>query len=143
MANVSMDPYLYNPRNVTIGAKRELDKDAFMKILVTQLQHQDPSQPMNDREFIAQMAQFSALEQMNKVATSIDQLNRLSSMTLGAQMLGTTVTWHDDQGAEQTGTVTAVKNVGGIVQVQVGEKLIDLVHIEQIHQQGPEQPQQV
>ena len=47
-----------------------LDKDAFLKLLVTQMQNQDPLSPMEDREFIAQMAQFSSLEQMQNLNTS-------------------------------------------------------------------------
>lgn len=45
----------------------DLDKDAFLRLLVTQLQNQDPLSPMEDREFIAQMAQFSSLEQMQNL----------------------------------------------------------------------------
>lgn len=47
-----------------------LGKDEFLKILVTQLQNQDPLNPMDDKDFIAQMAQFSALEQMNNLNSS-------------------------------------------------------------------------
>ena len=45
-----------------------LGKDAFLELLVTQLQNQDPLNPMDDKEFIAQLAQFSSLEQMSNVA---------------------------------------------------------------------------
>lgn len=51
-----------------------LDKNSFLKLLVTQLSKQDPTNPMNDREFISQMAQFSSLEQMNNVANSMNKL---------------------------------------------------------------------
>ena len=51
----------------------DLDRDAFMKLLVTQLRSQDPLNPMEDREFISQMAQFSSLEQMQNLNESFQQ----------------------------------------------------------------------
>ena len=50
----------------------ELDRDAFLMLLVTQMQHQDPLNPMDDRDFLAQMAQFSALEQQQHMTRSME-----------------------------------------------------------------------
>ena len=50
-------------------------RDAFLQLLVTQLQHQDPTKPQDDSEFIAQLAQFSSLEKLTQIATSVDALN--------------------------------------------------------------------
>ena len=60
----------------TTDTKREaLGKDAFLQLLVTQLQHQDPTKPQDQGEFIAQLATFSSLEKLTQIATSIDALN--------------------------------------------------------------------
>jgi flagellar basal-body rod modification protein FlgD len=51
-----------------------LGQDAFLQLLVTQLQHQDPTKPQADAEFIAQLAQFSSLEKLTQIAASVDAL---------------------------------------------------------------------
>lgn len=64
-----------------------LDKNSFLKLLVTQLSKQDPTNPMNDREFISQMAQFSSLEQMNNVANSMNKLRGSQANQLIGKMI--------------------------------------------------------
>jgi flagellar basal-body rod modification protein FlgD len=55
-----------------------LGQDAFLQLLVTQLQHQDPLQPQDDSQFLAQLAQFSSLEQLTQMNSSIQQLVTLA-----------------------------------------------------------------
>lgn len=58
----------------TQSGKNTLGKEAFMRLLVTQLQNQDPLNPMDDKEFTAQLAQFSSLEEMQNISKSIETL---------------------------------------------------------------------
>jgi flagellar basal-body rod modification protein FlgD len=87
-----------------------LGKDDFLKILITQLQNQDPMQPMEDKDFIAQMAQFSSLEQMTNVATGLSKLPQM--LGYASSLIGKTVSWIStddaDNGAEKSGVVDAI-----------------------------------
>lgn len=75
-----------------------LGKDAFLKLLVAQLQNQDPSNPMDDREFITQMAQFSSLEQMQNMTKVMESLlmSQQQSQLMGyTSFIGKEVKWHN------------------------------------------------
>ena len=57
------------------GSMQQLGRDDFLQLLVTKLQYQDPMKPMEDQDFVAQLAQFSSLEQMNNIADGISTSN--------------------------------------------------------------------
>jgi len=84
----------------------------FLKILTTQLSHQDPLKPMDNQEFIAQVAQFSALEQSRQLNEKIDRLLAVQSATQSVGLLGKTVDI-DVAGAARSGKVSALKFSGG------------------------------
>ncbi len=69
----------------------ELGRDDFLRILITQLRHQDPTDPMDDKEFVAQMAQFSSLEQMTNLASDFTELASVLRAGQAENVLGRTV----------------------------------------------------
>jgi flagellar basal-body rod modification protein FlgD len=70
------------------GISQDMGKDEFLKLLITQLQHQDPTAPMDDKEFIAQMAQFSSLEQMTKLNQEFAKISGMISRGNALNLLG-------------------------------------------------------
>ena len=71
--------------------QQAMGRDEFLKLLLTQLANQDPTAPIEDREFIAQMAQFSSLEQMTNMASDFARLTRLMQSSEAANSLGKSV----------------------------------------------------
>ncbi|WCN39097.1 flagellar hook assembly protein FlgD [Aneurinibacillus uraniidurans] len=107
----TIDTKMYNNSfqntNKTAEERSTLGKDDFLKILITQLQNQDPTQPLQDREFIAQMAQFSSLEQLTNLNKTMNTV--AESQTLGglSGMIGKQVTWTEKaREVDDQGTVT-------------------------------------
>ncbi|EMI13401.1 MULTISPECIES: flagellar hook assembly protein FlgD [Bacillus] len=95
-----------------------LGRDQFLKILLTQLQNQDPTNPIDDREFVTQLATFSSLEQQMNMNESITQMNQIMSTFVAHQDPFTTyVGWigkevegkQDDK--DISGIVKSVKNI--------------------------------
>ena len=96
-----------------------LGKDDFLKLLVGQLQHQDPLAPSDDQQWIGQMAAFSQLEQVSNTAAStqkiVDTLNTNGALSL----IGHTVTYLDSSGASKTGKVDTVDMADGVATLTV------------------------
>jgi len=99
----------------TSTSSQALDKDAFMKILVAQLRYQNPMDPQQDsQQMIAQITQFSMLEQLNNLGTQLESL--VSSAMAGtlSGMLGNDVSYLDANGEIQSGRVESVMFNGGM-----------------------------
>lgn len=99
MSKITNDYYLSNNKKVEKRTGNSiLGKDDFLKILITQLQHQDPTNPVEDKEFIAQMAQFSTLEQMQNMTKAMEDLleSQLQTQLMAyTSFIGQEVKWHE------------------------------------------------
>ena len=71
-----------------INTEKDLGQDKYLKLLVTQLRYQDPQNPLQNHEFAAQMAQFSALEQMTKMNSSMEKVIASARAGESYNMLG-------------------------------------------------------
>ena len=124
---ITVDGVTYNAADYAssqtevVKATNDLDKDAFLQLLVAQIKYQDPLDPQENSSFVAELAQFSALEQMTNVATNLEDLstvvNNMDTSVLVGQMsgmVGLNIDWDvstgtfDDDGNEVTETRTGV-----------------------------------
>lgn len=118
-SNIASNLYLTSaPKAAKQTGDSNLGKDAFLQLMIAQLQHQDPTAPMDNSEFIAQMAQFTTLEQMQNMTSSIEDLVEMQSQSQLIEysgFLGRTVSWT---------AVTENKDADGNFLTESGENMI-------------------
>jgi flagellar basal-body rod modification protein FlgD len=95
------------------STSQTLGKDDFLKLLVGQLQHQDPMAPSDDQQWIGQMAAFSQLEQVSNTAAATQKIVDTLNMNGTLSLIGHSVTYLDTTGASHSGTVETVDVTDG------------------------------
>lgn len=123
----------FNKMNAVNGRKvnNQLGKDDFLKLLITQFSNQDPTNPMENTEFIAQMAQFSSLEQMTNMNESFGRMASMINSSQAATTIGKTV--EIDAGDTTTRGVVEATTMGQNPQVLVNGMYYDLNKINAIY----------
>jgi flagellar basal-body rod modification protein FlgD len=104
-----------------------LDKDGFLKMLVAQLSHQDPTAPMDAADSMQQMSSFTMVEQITNLAAQNQKADAVN-------LIGRTVTYKDDDDVEHTGTVEKVATAkdGTATLTVAGEAGVDPSSITQV-----------
>jgi flagellar basal-body rod modification protein FlgD len=93
-------------------------KDMFLKLLVAQLKNQDPTSPMDQKDMMAQMAQFSTVEQLTNLGQQMQALQTNSTFTQSVNLIGKRVDYLGKDGTLITGsTVTAVSSAAGVAKL--------------------------
>ena len=115
-----------------LGAAAGMGKDDFMQLLIAQLKNQDPMKPMEDKEFVTQLAQFSALEASEKMTQQMEELTGSQMLVQAATLIGKQVSAKLESGEVVTGTISQVKMLSGQPTAVVNGREIDTSLITQI-----------
>ncbi|KUO95065.1 flagellar hook capping FlgD N-terminal domain-containing protein [Ferroacidibacillus organovorans] len=120
-----------------------LNQNSFLQLLATQLQYQNPLQPTSNTQFIAQLAQFSSLEQMTNVATGETKLqtglatiNSNTQLATAFSIMGDTATVQTGSGVTVSGIVSSVNTQSGAIMVTVGSESYPLQSIVSVTKPG-------
>ena len=112
-----------------VDKTHQLGKQDFLKLLMAQLQNQDPMKPMDDTQMIAQMAQFSALEATQQLQQTIQQSTNVQTIFQAGALIGKYIQANQSDGTSTTGSVTGVDftSTDGVVSptLQVGGQDVD------------------
>lgn len=137
MATVAVSNGTFYYKNAVDKQKtgsNNLGKDEFLKILVTQLSNQDPTQPLQDKEFIAQMATFTSVEQLTNMAGEMKLLRQ--SIGFSSALIGKTIGWTQTDSNSETqslsGVVDSIKIKESKQYAIVGDKEVPIDQITEI-----------
>lgn len=111
--------------------KSSMDGDMFLSLLITQLQNQDPSSPLDSNEMIAQSTQLAMMEGITRLRDTSDETFSLQMRTSASALVGQTVAYTVD-GVSVSGTVTGVSFAGPVPILTVGADQIPLDAIESV-----------
>jgi len=115
--------------NLAASASSSLKLDDLLRVLMTELTHQNPFKPVDNKDFMAQVAQFASLDSSQRLNESIEQLLLLQAMNQSVGLIGRTVTISTESGSV-TGKVTALSLTNGVPRLTVtpadGPAIVDV-----------------
>jgi flagellar basal-body rod modification protein FlgD len=110
-----------------------MGQDAFLKLLVAQLRYQDPSNPANGTEFVAQTAQFTQVEKLGQLAEDQRQLVATQLRLAAGNLVGRTITYPGPDGTDITGVVESATLLGSDPTLRVGHTDVPLSSVKEVH----------
>jgi flagellar basal-body rod modification protein FlgD len=118
--NVGLNP---SDQGATVGkAGGEMGKDQFLQLLVTEMKNQDPLNPVDNKEMVAQLAQFSALEQMQNVSKQVEGLRQENGLVSAVGITNKQISAKLSDGSYAFGLVNSVLWEDGGIKLQIGDQ---------------------
>jgi flagellar basal-body rod modification protein FlgD len=103
----------YTPASSTVERGDQMGKEVFMQLLVAQMRYQDPSNPVDSSQMMAQTATFTQVEKLEELATQNAAMLVLQEASTAGSMVGRTATYTDNDGASVSGKITSVRLASG------------------------------
>jgi flagellar basal-body rod modification protein FlgD len=111
----------------------QFGKDTFLKLLVAQLRYQNPLEPQDGSQFLAQTAQFTMVEKLTSLEQETKSQLTANQVLAASTMIGHEIKYKDANGADQTGVVSSVKITADGPQLRVGDADVPFTQVEEVH----------
>ena len=127
--------YATTTATTSVERKNQNNKDMFLQLLVAQMRYQDPNNPASTTEFMSQTATFTQVEKLEELATQNASLLSLQRSLSAGALVGHSVSWTDESGATQSGTVSSVRFGGDEPVAVVGGREVPYARLTEISAQ--------
>ncbi len=114
------------PPPSTPAPTNEINKDAFLKLLVAQLRYQDPLSPAAPDQFMAQTAQFTMVEKLTELTEIGQTTNQALGLSAASGLVGRTVSWIGENNETVSGVVKSASSSADGVRLEVGDEKVPL-----------------
>ncbi len=117
----------------TLGdAYSNLGSDEFLKLLVTELSNQDPTNPTDTSQLLSQLSQIRDIQSTDKLTETLESVVLGQSIATGASLIGRTIEGLDAEADSVNGVVDSVSVVDGVVTLHVGDQTVSLTNVAEI-----------
>jgi len=117
-------------------ALRNVDMEDFLKLMITQLQNQDPMDPMGNQEMLEQIGQIRAIESNDRLTETLEAVQLGQSMATASSLIGRTIEALTDDGSRVSGEVDRVSIEDGTAKLHVGDDVVSLTNVAAILAEG-------
>lgn len=121
----------WNPQ-ASAASGNAMKSTDFLQILMAQLTHQNPMEPMNDADMMNQFAQLNSLQELQEMGSVMDKVSYSSQASYAANLIGKQVTAIADNGILIEGKVTAVMTVDSNLKIDIGGQTAQLKNVREI-----------
>ncbi len=130
--NYKVDGFNAQIRELNQGSKHTLSEADFMKLLITQLRNQDPTKPLEDKEFITQMTQLTSLKQLNEMINTMQTFSKELAFTRTLGLVNKEVIYERAEGVMARGIVESIRVKNGQTFLNVNGEEVSLEQVSEI-----------